>query len=142
VTTPTAPKINKLGPGSLVVGSAGSTVDLAAQCQSATVSWKVDTEDDQLTLSGATLAGDRTYTATLEAKLFQDDLSVGGLVDWSWTHKGDQLPFTYTPYSGGRAITGDVIVDPLDAGGDVGKKNTSDIKWGCVGEPTLVDDLS
>jgi hypothetical protein len=34
------------------------------------------------------------------------------------------------------------VVDPLDVGGDVGKKNTSDLKWACVGEPTLIDDLS
>ena len=34
-----------------------------------------------------------------------------------------------------------VSVSPLDIGGDVGKKNTSDLKWACVGEPELVDDL-
>jgi hypothetical protein len=52
------------------------------------------------------------------------------------------VPFTFTPYTGGRSITGRLIVGPLDVGGDVSKKNTSDIKWACVGEPTLVDDLS
>jgi hypothetical protein len=84
-------------------------------------------------LDGSTIAGDRTYTATLEATVYQDDLTAGDLIDYSWTHKGTQVPFTFTPYAGGRAITGQLVVDPLDVGGDVNKKNTSDIKWGCVG---------
>jgi hypothetical protein len=52
------------------------------------------------------------------------------------------VPFTFTPYAGGRSITGELKVGPLDVGGDVKKKNTSDLKWGCVGEPELVDDLT
>jgi hypothetical protein len=107
-----------------------------------TVTWKEDKVDDVPTLSGATIAGERNYTATLEAKVYQDDLQVGGLVDYSWSNKGAEVPFTFTPYSGGRSITGNLIVGPLDVGGDVDKKNTSDIKWACVGEPALVDDLS
>jgi hypothetical protein len=102
----------------------------------------VHTEDDTPVLSGGVLAGDRTYTATLEATVYQDDLTAGGLVDYSWANKGTEVPFTYTPYSGGRSITGRLIVDPLDVGGDVNKKNTADLKWGCIGEPALVDDLS
>lgn len=142
MTSPT-PSVRKLGPGALAIGAVGSSVDFAPRCTSAKVTWKANTSDDVPTLSGDVVAGDRTYTATLEASVFQDDLypGVGGLVDWTWAHKGQQVPFTYTPYSGGRAITGELIVDPLDVGGDVGKKNQSDIKWDCVGEPDLVDDL-
>jgi hypothetical protein len=66
----------------------------------------------------------------------QDDLTAGGLVDYSWAHKGEQVPFTFTPYAGGRSITGELIVDPLDVGGDVGKKNTSDIKWAAWASPS------
>jgi len=143
VTSP-VPTVRKLGPGALAIGSVGSSVDFAPRCTSAKVTWKVDSSDDVQVLSGDTEAGDRTYTATLEATVYQDDLyaGAGGLVDWTWAHKGTQVPFTYTPYTGGRAITGELIVDPLDVGGDVGKKNTSDVKWACVGEPELVDDLS
>lgn len=143
MTAPT-PTVRKLGPGSLTVGAVGAPLDFSGRCTSAKVTWKVDTSDDVPVLSGSTIAGDRTYTATLEATVYQDDLypGPGGLVDYSWANKGAQVPFTYTPYTGGRAITGELIVDPLDVGGDVQKKNTSDLKWGCVGEPELVDDLS
>lgn len=143
MTSP-VPTVRKLGPGALTVGAVGAPLDFSGRCTSAKITWKVDTSDDVPTLDGGTVAGDRTYGATLEATVYQDDLypGVGGLVDYSWTNKGSQVPFTYTPYTGGRAITGELIVDPLDVGGDVAKKNTSDLKWGCVGEPELVDDLS
>jgi hypothetical protein len=32
-------------------------------------------------------------------------------------------------------------VDPIDYGGDVGAKNTSDVTWDCVQLPELSDDL-
>lgn len=142
MTTPTAtPTVRKLGPGTLTVGSAGDLLDFSGRCTKVNVAWKVDTTDDVEVLSGDTMAGDRTYSATLEATVYQDDLTAGGLVDYSWAEKGTEVPFTFTPYSGGRAITGTLVVDPLDVGGDVGKKNTSDLKWACIGEPELVDDL-
>jgi len=139
MTSPT-PTVRKLGPGVLTVGSAGSPVDFSNRCKAARVTWGVDTSDDTPMLDGSTSAGDRTYTATLEATLEQDDLYPGGIIDYSWAHKGTEQPATFTPY-GGRSITGTVVVDPLDVGGDVGSKNTSDLKWAFVGEPELVDDL-
>jgi hypothetical protein len=142
VTSPAPATVRKLGPGTLTVGTVGAPLDFSGQCTSAAVTWKVDNEDDTPVLNGGVLAGDRTYTATLEATVYQDDLAAGGLVDYSWANKGTQVPATYTPYSGGRSITGQLIVDPLDVGGDVNKRNTSDIKWAFVGEPALVDDLS
>jgi hypothetical protein len=134
--------VKKLGPGTLVIGAVGTPIDFSGRCTSAAVTWKVNTSDDTVVLSGDVLAGDRTYTATLEATVFQDDLTEGDLIDYTWANKGSQVPFTYTPYAGGRSITGQVVVDPLDVGGDVEKKNTADLKWGCVGEPDLVDDLT
>lgn len=143
MTSP-VPTVRPLGPGVLTIGAVGSTLDFSGRCRSASITWKVDQEDDTPLLSGGVEAGDRTYAATLEATVSQDDLTVGGLVDYSWAHKGQAVPFTFTPYTftGARSITGELVVDPLDVGGDVKKKNTSDLKWGCVGEPTLVDDLS
>jgi hypothetical protein len=131
-----------MGPGVLAVGSAGSLVDFSKRCTSVKVAWKVDAEDDTPTLDGGVESGDRTYSATLEATVYQDDLRDGELSRFSWEQKGNVLPATFTPFAGGTSITGEVMVDPLDVGGDVKKKNTSDIKWAFVGEPELVDDLS
>lgn len=136
-----ASTVKKLGPGVLTVGASGTPQDFSNRCTSATVKWGVKSEDDTLTLAGTTEAGDRTYTATLEASVFQDDLDDAGLTVYTWANKGTVQPFTYTPYVGGKSITGEVVIDPLDVGGEVGKKNKADIKWGCVGEPELIDDL-
>jgi hypothetical protein len=135
------PTVRKLGPGVLSVGAAGSPLDISNRCTSVTVKWGVKTEDDVLTLAGTTESGDRTYTATLEANVYQDDLTDGGIIDYTWTNKGTVQPAVYTPYTGGKSITGDVVIDPIDVGGEVGKKNKSDIKWAFVGEPELIDDL-
>jgi hypothetical protein len=144
VTTPTpTPTVRKLGPGTLSVGEAGSTVDLAVRCRSARVVPSVDQEDDVPLLSGDTSAGDRTYTYALEATLEQDDLVDGSVTRFTWDNAGAQLPFSFTPYTfdGALTITGDVIVDPMEIGGDVGKKNTADIAWGIIGAPELAEDL-
>lgn len=134
--------VKKLGPGVLTIGSAGTALDFSGRCLKAAVTWKVDQKDDTVVLSGDTIAGTRDYTATLEATVLQDDLTAGDLIDYTWTNKGTQVPFTYTPYTGGRSITGELVVDPLDVGGDVNTKNNADLKWGCIGEPDLVDDLT
>lgn len=141
MTAPTPPPVRKMGPGLLTVGSAGSPQDISKRCTSVKIAWGVDAEDDTPVLSGDVEAGDRTYTATLEATVYQDDLRDGEFVSWSWQYKGEQFPFTFTPFTDGRSVSGIVLVDPLDVGGDVKKKNTSDIKWACLGEPELVDDL-
>lgn len=142
MTAPTLPAVRKLGPGVLAVGSAGSPQDFSSRCTSVKVTWSVKTEDDTPVLTGGVEPGDRTYTATLEAKVYQDDLRDGELTAFSWDNKGQALPATFTPFTGGKSITGTVVVDPLDVGGDVGKKNQADIKWAFVGEPELVDDLT
>lgn len=141
MTSPT-PTVKKLGPGVLTVGAVGSPLDFAGRCTSVKISPTVDTEDDVPLLDGSTEAGDRTYGATLEATVYQDDLTAGGLVDYSWAHRGEIVPCTFTPYTGSRSVAGELVVDPLEIGGDVGKKNTSDLKWAFVGFPDLVDDLT
>lgn len=132
--------VKKVGPGLLSIGDVGSAVDIATRCSSATIKWKKDAEDSELMLSGDTEAGDVTYTAQLTAKVKQGDLSASGLVAFTWTNKGAQLPFVYRPYADGPFIVGELIVDPIDAGGDVGSKPTSDITWDCIGEPSLDAD--
>lgn len=134
--------IAKIGPGALIVGAIGTAVDIATRCSSATIKWKKKADDAEQMLSGDDIAGDTTYTAQLTATVKQGDLSAGGLIAYTWTHKGQQVPFVYQPYGDGPAITGELVIDPIDAGGAVGTKPTSDLTWDCVGEPELVDDLA
>lgn len=136
-----AVKATVMGPGTLTIGSVGAPVDFSGQVSKCAVKWKGKSGDALVMLDGSALAGDREYTVTLEATVMQD-LTDGGSLEWTWTNKGQELPFTFTPSTAaGKSVSGVVVVDPLDIGGDVGKKNTSDLSWDVVGTPVLTDDL-
>lgn len=128
-----------VGPGTLVFGEVGSTSAFEAQVTSAIVEWSVDSEDDEPVLSGDTVAGDDTFTATISGSLFQD-IATTGITTWSWTHKGEVVPFTFIPNTvADRQVTGECKILPLSVGGDVKKKAKSDFEFACVGEPALGD---
>lgn len=131
--------IKQMGPGSLVVAAPGggsTTLDLSAQVTKLVVSAKGDSEDATPVLSGGTVAGARMYEWTLGFDTYQD-AAKDGVVDWSWRNAGAETTFTYTDNSSGEVITGRVTVDPIDYGGDVKKKNISEVEWGIVGTPTF-----
>lgn len=137
---PPVPTPRKLGPGVLSIGSAGSAHDVSKRCKSVKITWAVNSEDSSLMLSGDVESGDTTYTPTLEATLAQDDLVDGSFIRWSWAEKGETHAYSFTPYTGGVSITGDLVVLPLDVGGDVGKKNDNELKWTCL-TAEFSDDL-
>lgn len=133
---------HKLGPGTLSFGSVGSPMDATAQVTSVTVNPTTDSEDAVTTLSGESLGGARTYGAEIAVTAVQDSLAAAGLIRWSWTNRGSDVPFTFTPNTDlGVSISGVVTVDPISVGGDIGKKNTSDFTWACVGFPIFADDV-
>lgn len=128
-----------VGPGTLVIGEVGSTEAFEAQVTSAQVEWSVDSEDDENVLSGDVVAGDDTFTAVLSGSLFQD-IAAGGIVAYTWTNKGEVVPFTFIPNTvADRQITGEIKIVPITVGGDVKKKAKSDFEFACVGEPALGD---
>lgn len=130
-------KFYTVGPGSLNFGDTGSGLDISCQVSTAQIEWDDDTEDSTTVLCGDVIPGESTFTATLTATVLQD-LSQGGVVDWTWTHKGEQFPFTYVPSDNEDAtITGAVVVKPISVGGDVKTRPTSDLEFPCVGEPDM-----
>jgi hypothetical protein len=130
-----------MGPGVFTIGGIGTPLDLTAQVTALKVTPSVEAEDSLPTLSGETLAGERNYSWMVSGTLIQD-LTEDGMFDYTWTNAGDQVPFTFTPSTdAGRTVTGTLIVDPLELGGDVKKKNTTDFEWAVVGQPVLGVDL-
>src|SRR5262245_1978729 len=131
-------KTVKLGPGELSIGATGTAIDFTCQVTAAHVDWSVDVGDDTQVLCGETVPGERTYSASIAGTLYQD-LDTAGIVAYSWDHKGEEIPFTFTPNSdNGAAVTGTLILDPLTVGGDTAGENmTSDFEWAIVGEPVL-----
>lgn len=128
-----------MGPGTLTFGETGSEQEVSCQITTGTVTWDTDQEDDTPVLCGDVEPGAVTFTAALEATLYQD-ISAEGVVEWSWSNKGSTVPVEFVPSTAkARKITGSIQVRPIDVGGDVKAKPTSDIEWPFVGEPTLDD---
>lgn len=126
-----------VGPGTLSLGEVGDEIAIDCQLTSALVQWDVDAEDDVPLLCGDTAPGDEIFTATLSGNLFQD-LSTGGIVEWSWTNKGTSQPVVFIPSTAeGKKVTGTIKVRPIDIGGDAKAKARSDFEWPFVGEPVL-----
>lgn len=126
-----------VGPGTMTLGETGSEISIDCQLTSALVSWDVDAEDDVPLLCGETAPGDEIFTATLSGNLFQD-LSTGGIVEWSWTNRGTSQPVVFIPSTAeGKEIVGTVKVRPIDIGGEAKSKARSDFEWPFVGEPDL-----
>jgi hypothetical protein len=126
-----------LGPGTLILGSVGTQLDMSCQLTEIAVQAEGDSEDPENTLCGDQIAGARTYAWTLTGSAFQDVVA-DGLTDFTWKHAGVEMPFKFVPDSTGTAaVTGRVTVDPLMLGGTVKQKNKAEFEWGIVGTPTF-----
>lgn len=129
-----------LGPGSLILGETNRLLDISCQVTAASISFEADSEDSLPTLCGGVIAGERNYTATLGFTAAQD-LEKDGLIDWTWTMAGQEVPFTFTPRDDEAAkVVGRVIIDPVTIGGDVKKRNTSEAEFVCVDIPVFTPD--
>ena len=96
-----------------------------------------DEEGDQLeVLSGDTILPTEVTTWALVMTAVQDFDDPAGLVALSWGSAGDVVPFTWRPNAAGVTYTGSVKVRPLEVGGDVNARLTTDAEWPCQGAPT------
>src|SRR3954454_6224045 len=104
----------KLGPGTLSIGAVGAPVDFSCQVTAAQVEWNVSADDPVTVLCGDSVPGARTYDAHITGTLFQDLGLATGIVEYSWAHKGETVPFTFVPSTEvATVVTGELIVDPL-----------------------------
>lgn len=130
-------QIAKLGPGTLVLGSVGTQLDMSCQLTEITIAAEGDSEDSEGTLCGETIAGARTYAWTMTGSLFQD-YETDGVIDFTWKNTGAEVPFKFVPdVSDPAAVTGRVTIDPLSIGGTVNQKNKSEFEWSIVGTPVF-----
>jgi hypothetical protein len=130
----------KLGPGTLTIGT--GPLDVSAQVTKCIVEAdeNVDTVDAIDVLSGEQIAAEDTasYKWKLSATFVQDTLAAAGLVDFTWTNAGVNIPFKFIPATAiARKVTGTIRCVPLAIGGDVKKRNTSDWSPAIIGTPVL-----
>lgn len=136
-------KSHRLGPGSLKLGAVGSEVEFAASCTKCSV--EPDSKDGDVipVLSGDELDEGDEDTYTLKASVLQD-YDLKSLIVWSHVNAGAVVPFTFRP-DNDRAlgVKGEVKVKRLSIGGDVKKRNESDLEWpGRNGMYDLIDAAS
>lgn len=136
-----AVKYTKVGPGTLTVGEIGSEVDFSCQVTSCTLTADKDQEDNINTLCGDVVPGDITYTWSLTGELVQD-LSEDGVNKFTFENAGEQFPFTFEPNSAsGPTLSGFLILDPLDIGGEANTKGTAEFEFSVVGKPVWADSV-
>lgn len=133
---------HKLGPGSLEFGS--GPLDASSQANKIEVQFEeaVETEEAIPMLSGEEQPEEETpsYKAKLVATFLQDTLADSGLIAYSWAHAGENVPCRFVPNDAlEREVTGTVCMVPINLGGEVKKRNTSDVTMRFIGMPDLGD---
>lgn len=128
-------KSNKLGAGTLKFGEVGDEEEFASQVTAVKLSPTINEDDDINVLSGETLDGDETEEWTLNGTFLQDYSGLTSLIVWCKENSGVTMPFTFTPTTtAGLTVIGEVKIRPVELGGDVKTRNTTDFEFKGVGD--------
>ena len=129
----------RYGPGTFTLGDEATGTAYECQIQSMGIGVNKNTGDTITAMCGDQIVGSITYDYVLAGTALQDFNVAAGLVEYSWTHKGESVPFTFTPTTSAVAVASGVIVmDPLpfgDSAAAYGDILTSDFEWSIQGEP-------
>jgi len=135
-----AVKAHRLGPGSLKFGETGTAQEFAAALTNAKLTPSLSEEDNVDVLSGEVLDGDDTLDYTISGTVLQS-YDKAGLVHWSHVNALAVLDFDFVPNSdeSDYGWRGKAKIVPLEVGGDVKARNTSDFEFKVIGTPTTYD---
>lgn len=140
---------NKVGPGTLTIGADSAMTTFTGQVTACTLVPSVDNGDALYTLSGESVAGDRTESWTLEGTLLQDlgatKTDADGTTqvsdsktEYLFENRGTTQSFVFTPSTAsGKQIEGSLVVEATSIGGETNTKATSDFTFQLVGEPVI-----
>jgi len=127
-----------LGPGELTIGATATPIDISCLVNNAVIAAEKDQGDETTKLCGTVKPGTVKYTYTLSGNMDTDVADAAGFFALSQAQAGTALDYTFTPNdAAGTTATGQLIVDPLDFGGDTsGETMVSDFEFSLVGKPT------
>lgn len=133
-------KQTRTGPGKFIIGESSDLETFDSQVRSITLEPEVDKGEPKEVLSGEIMRGERTEKFKITGTLINDFGAQDSLVEFCWAKRGQELPFTFTPNtSTGREITGDLIVEAVSIGGEVGETPETDFEFDVVGTPVIGD---
>lgn len=125
-----------LGPGSLKIGQTATAREWAGELSKCALTVDTSADDPTPMLDGSELAGEETYAYVLALTL-QQSYEFDSLEKFCYDNRGVELPFVFTPNNAGSIDwSGTVRIRPVNIGGDVKKRNTSDAEFPVVGIPT------
>ena len=131
-----------VGPGLLTIGSEAALVNFSSQIRSAKIVPNVAKGDPIDVLSGEQVPGDRTESYALVVSLQSDFGHEDSRSEYLWAHRGEQQPFSYVPNNAlGRRISGTIVVEPIEIGGDVKSKPNAEVTFDGVGAAPTFDDV-
>lgn len=134
-----AVNVLNIGAGELTIGASTDLTIFSGQVTACRLVPSVDQGDTITVLSGEKVAGDRTESFTLEGTLLQDLGATESTTEWLFENRGETHVFEFTPNTAkGKTITGSLVVEAIEIGGDVSTKATSDFTFIVVGDPAIV----
>jgi hypothetical protein len=121
----------------LTIGQTGTEIDVSCLVNNAVIAAEKDQGDSTTKLCGDVRPGSVSYTFSLSGNMDTDVTDPAGFFALSQAEAGTVLDFTFTPHTeGATSAAGQLIVDPLDFGGDeAGETMTSDFEFALVGKP-------
>lgn len=127
---------SKIKEGTLTLGG----VDHSCQPINVRITPGYNEEGDRVeTLCGDTLSPDTTRNDTLNITAVQDFTDPAGLIAYSWEHDLEKVPFVWMPTgAGGMGYSGTVEIRAIEVGGDIAKRNTSEVAWAVDGAATVI----
>lgn len=97
---------------------------------------KTDEVGDSLeVLSGDTITPEDETTWSLAIGAVQDFDDPAGFVNFAMSNAGEVVPYTWKPNPDAPTYAGTVRVRPVEIGGDVNKRLTTDAAWPCQQDP-------
>lgn len=128
---------SKIKSGTLTLGTPGT--DFACQVTNVKVTPDHTTEEGVETLCGDSEPDQVTTKWKLVIEAIQDFHDADGFVRYAFANNGDEVAFTWEAgaTTGDLTVTGTVVVQAVEMGGEVNKSLRTTAEWPIVGEPTL-----
>lgn len=132
---------DRLGPGRLTFGEAGTTTEFGSQVTKAAL--EPESEDGEVitVLSGEELVDGDTDSYKLTGEFYQDyTTGMSSLIVWCKSNANTELAYEFIPSTTGKlGVRGRCRIKPVKVGGDVKKRNTTEFSFTGVGDYEFYD---